>query len=154
LILRSRDLSEFELRVTGYQFPDIENDEFDANWLVVEGRVAPEDERAWEFRDPTLLTWEVERLSNWLEGLASGQTAKDGEDFIEPNLRFEVVERDRNTITIRVYFELESRPPWFFARVAGMDDLWIDLRVDRDDLRAAAEDLRRDLTRFPPRAGY
>jgi len=151
LILRGRDLSEFELRVTGYQFPNIESDEFDANWLVMEGRVAPADERAWEFRDPALLTWEVQGLSNWLEALASGEAVEEGEDFMEPNVRFEVAARDEDTITIRVYFELESRPPWFFADAVGMNDLWIDLRVDNDDLRAAAEDLRCDLARFPPR---
>src|SRR5918995_5476502 len=151
MILRSRDLSEFELRVSGYQFPDMESDEWDANWLIVEGRISPVDERAWEFSDPALLTWEVERLSNWLEALASGRPVEDGEDFVEPNLRFEVVGSDEDTITIRVYFELESRPSWFFADVAGMNDLWVDLLVDSDDLRAAAEDLRRNLTRFPPR---
>jgi hypothetical protein len=151
VILRGRDLSEFELRVVGYQFPDIEGDEFDANWLVIEGRVAPADERAWEFRDPALLTREVEGLCNWLEELALGQAVEEGEDFLEPNVRFEVAERDEDTITIRIYFELESRPPWFFADAAGMDDLWIDLRVDGADLRTAAEDLRRDLARFPLR---
>jgi hypothetical protein len=154
LILRSRDLSEFELRVADYQFPDIEGDEFDANWLVIEGRVAPADERVWEFRDPALLTWEVEGLCNWLEALASGPAVEEGEGFLEPNVRFEVADRDQDSITIRVYFELESRPPWFFADAAGMDDLWLDLRVDSGDLRAAAEDLRRELTKFPPRAGY
>ena len=51
MILRSRDLSEFELLVAGYQFPDIEIDAFDANWPVVESRVSPADERTWEFRD-------------------------------------------------------------------------------------------------------
>lgn len=152
MILRGRDLSEFELRVAGYQFPGFSGDEFDANWLVVEGRVAPADERAWEFRDPALLTWEVERLSDWLKALASGQAVEEGEGFLEPNVRFEIVKREEVTITLRVYFELEARPPWFFADAAGMDDLWIDLRVDTDDLRAAAEDLRRDLTRFPPRS--
>lgn len=50
--------------MAGYQFPHIESDEFDANWLVVEGLVAPADERAWKFRDPALLTWEVEGLCN------------------------------------------------------------------------------------------
>jgi hypothetical protein len=153
VILRGRDLSEFELRVVGYQFPDFAGEVFDDNWLVVETRAAPADERPWRATDPSLLTWEVERLSNWLEALASGRAVEDDEDFIEPNLRFEVVKRDEDTITVRVYFELESRPPWFFADAAGMDDLWIDLRVDNDDLRAAAEDLRRDLARFPPRAG-
>ena len=153
MILRGRDLSEFELRVVGYQFPDIVGDEWDANWLVVEVRVAPVDERPWRSIDPSLLTWEVERLSNWLEALASGRAVEEGEDFVEPNLGFEVVQRDEDIITIRVYFELESRPPWFFADAAVMDDLWIDLRVDNEDLRAAAEDLRRDLAKFPPRAG-
>jgi len=151
LILRGRDLSEFELRVAGYQFSNIESDEFDANWLVMEGRIAPVDERAWEFRDPALLTWEVEGLSNWLEALASEEVFDEGEDFTEPNVRFEVAARDEDTITIRVYFKLESRPPWFFADAVGMNDLWIDLRVDNDDLRVAAEDLRCDLARFPPR---
>ena len=151
MILRGRDLSAFELRVAGYQFPGFSGDEFDANWLIVEGRVAQVGERTWEFRDPALLTWEIERLSNWLEALASGVATEDGEDFVEPNLRFEVVEKGEDTITLRVYFELEARPPWFFADAAVMDDLWIDLRVDNDDLFAAAEDLRRDLARFPAR---
>ena len=151
MILRGRDLSAFELRVAGYQFPGFSGDEFDANWLIVEGRVAQVGERTWEFRDPSLLTWEVERLSNWLEALASSKAVDDGEDFIEPNLRFEVVESSEGTITLRVNFELESRPPWFFADAAGMNDLWIDLRVDNDDLRAAAEGLRRELARFPAR---
>jgi hypothetical protein len=151
MILRSRDLSEFELRVSGYQFPNIEGDEWDANWLIVEGRIAPVDERAWEFRDPALLTREVELLSNWLEALASGQPAEKREDFLEPNLRFEVVGRSGDVITIRVYFELESRPPWFFAREAGMNDLWVDLLVDSDDLRAAVRALRGDLAKYPPR---
>jgi hypothetical protein len=64
VILRGRDLSKFELRVAGYQF---QSDRFDANWLVVAGRVAPPDGRAWKFRDPALLTWEVQGLSSWLE---------------------------------------------------------------------------------------
>ncbi len=117
----------------------------------MEGRVAPADERTWEFRDPALLTWEVQDLSNWLEALASGQAVEKREDFLVPNLRFEVAARDEDTITIRVYFELEARPPWFFADAAGMNDLWIDLLVDRDDVRVAARDLHEDLARFPPR---
>ncbi len=50
-------------------------------------------------------------LSSWLEALASEQTVEEREDFLEPNLRFEVAARDEDTITILVYFELESRPP-------------------------------------------
>lgn len=92
-----------------------------------------------------MLTWEVQDLSNWLEALASGQAVEKREDFLVPNLRFEVAARDEDTITIRVYFELEARPPWFFADAAGMNDLWIDLLVDRDDVRVAVRDLHEDL---------
>lgn len=152
MILRDRDFSEFELRIAGYQFPELEGDEWDSNWLIVEVRVAPVDERPWKSTDPSLLTWEVERLSGWLEVLASGQAVEESADFVEPNLRFELVERVEDIFTIRVYFELESRPPWFFAHEARMDDLWIDLHMDHEDLRTAAEDLRRDLAKFPPRA--
>ena len=151
MILRGRDLSTFELRVAGYQFSGFVGDMFDDNWLVVKTRAAPADERPWESVDPSLLTWEVERLANWLEALALGQAVQESEDFVEPNLRFEVIERCEDAFTIWVYFELESRPPWFFADAAGMNDLWIDLRVDSENLRAAAEVLRRDLARFPPR---
>lgn len=151
MILRGRDLAEFELRVAGYQFPELKHNDWDSNWLIVKIRTVPVDDPGWQSTDPSLLTWEVEHLSGWFESLASGQTVEENEDFVEPNLRFEAVAKDEDTITIRVYFELESRPPWFFANVAGMNDLWIDLQVDSDDLRAAAEDLRRDLTTFPPR---
>ena len=58
--------------------------------------------------------------------------------------------RSEDVIAIRVYFELETRAPWFFARDVGMNDLWVDLLVDSDDLRAAASSLRGDLAKFPP----
>ena len=153
MILRGRDLSTFELRVAGYQFPELDYDLWDSNWLMVEIEAAPVDERPWVAADPSLLTWEVERLSLWLDALASRLSVEDEEDFVEPNLRFEVIARENGTFILRVYFELELRPPWFFADAAGMDDLWMDLEVDSDDLRVAAEDLRRDLDRYPPRAG-
>lgn len=121
---------------------------------MVEIRAVPTDDRLWKSTDPSLLSWEAERLSGWLEALASGQTVEDSEDFVEPNLRFEVVDRDEDTITLRVYFELESRPLWFIADGAGMCDLWIDLRVDYADLHIAAEDLPHNLMEFPRRAGY
>ena len=137
--------------MAGYQFPELEYSKWDTNWLIVEIRAAPAGERPWKSTDPSLLTWEVESLSNWLDALAA-ECFGEEEKFVEPNLRFEVVHRDEDTITLRVYFELESRPPWFFAHAPEMNDLWMDLQVDSDDPRTAAQDLRRDLVRFPPRA--
>ncbi|WP_420878293.1 WapI family immunity protein [Sphingobium yanoikuyae] len=42
---------ELRLEVEGYQFPDVPNDEWDSNWLVITGD-AVLDGRSWRFRDP------------------------------------------------------------------------------------------------------
>ena len=74
------------------------------------------------------------------------------ESFLEPNLRFELTESEPKML--RVYFELESRPPWAHTDGAGMDDLFAELAVSPHDLRDAASSLREDLKRFPVRVGY
>lgn len=38
--LKGEDGTSFELKIEGYQFPEIQDDRWDSNWLVVSGRVA------------------------------------------------------------------------------------------------------------------
>jgi hypothetical protein len=143
--------SRFELDVVGYQFPAIEDDEWDSNWLNITTHVQSE-RGSWSSTDPSLLTADIERLADWLDGVADGR-AQDAEiDFMEPNLSFELRRASGNDVTVRVWFELESRPPWAPADAAGARDLWLDLDVSREDLRQAARDLRDQLDKFPPRA--
>ncbi len=72
-------LSSLELRITGYQFPDLAagreppgGDSSDANWLVVSGEVCAATGTAWSFRHPSLLTWELTDLVRWLRQVADG----------------------------------------------------------------------------------
>ncbi len=72
-------VSSLELRVIGYQFPDLEaggeppgGDSSDANWLVVSGVVCTAAGTAWSFRHPSLLTWELTELVRWLRQVADG----------------------------------------------------------------------------------
>lgn len=127
MILRGRDLSEFELRVAGYQFPELEHDDWDSNWLIVEIRSAPADQRPWKSVDPSLLTWEVERLSNWLEALASGEAVEDGEYFVEP------------TCASRLYKERHHYHPGLLR--AGVSAALV-LRPRRGDGRSVDRSLR------------
>lgn len=106
----------------------------------------------WRSTDPSLLAGDVERLADWLEGGVEGP-ARDAEiDFLEPNLSFALYRASGDDVTLRVWFELESRPPWAPNDAAGARDLWLDLEVSSDDVRRAARDLREQLEKFPARA--
>ena len=106
MVLRGQRAS-LRLSIVRYQFPQITKGEYDANWLIIQGRVSIDD-RSWTFRDPSLTTFEVRALAEWLEGLARGEDVLPYCAFIEPNLQFERISGQ----AIRVSFALESALPW------------------------------------------
>lgn len=131
------------LRLVRYEFPEIKDDKWDSNWLVVFGE-AYIDGRRWRFECPCLGTIEVGALAEWLHNVANGDEV-DEIDFIEPNLEFGLLARSH----VRVSFALESAPPW----VDGYD---LDNRIGFDvtigpHLAKAAADLKCQLDVFPVR---
>jgi hypothetical protein len=143
MILVGRDGS-FHMSIAQYQFPEREQIDLDANWLVVEGCVTVSG-REWRFRDPCLTTFEAARLADWLEASAHEVGSGEGCGFIEPNLQFD----GPSDGAIRVSFALESAPPW-----AEPGDNWCKHGFDvpmGPALAVAAQQLRRALARFPAR---
>ena len=72
--IRAKQLSDakgtsLSLTISGYQFPEIENDSHDSNWLNITGKVE-HPRGSWTFVDPCMLTYELEGLSDWLESVA------------------------------------------------------------------------------------
>jgi len=88
-------------------------------------------------------------LVEWLRRVANETAEEDEISFLEPNLRFEIV--DGLPKKIRAYFELESRPSWAQSDGAGMDDLWVEFELKSNELFAAADSLENDLQKFPRR---
>jgi hypothetical protein len=88
----SGDIS-VEIRIAGYQYPAEEIAEYDSNWLIIEG-VVMHPRGNWRFLDPSLLTYEVSRLADWLDAVATSANTKLTCEFIEPNLKFEVLTSD------------------------------------------------------------
>ena len=133
------------LCVEGYEFPEIVNDEWDSNWLMVSGE-AVIDGKHWRFRDACLRTFEMRRLATWLDQIATGREEETFCGFIEPNLHFEKVS-DR---LMRIDLAFESAPPW-----AGPDDdcdaHGFELPID-GALATAAGELRYILSKYPLRA--
>lgn len=139
------------LEIAGYQFPEIADDPSDSNRLMIdlEATVAG---RSWRTRDPSMDTSEVEALAQWLEGVSRGSSFPDACDFLEPNLSFELVRPAADRAEMRAYFEMESRPPWAPAGGSVLRDLRVTLTPTREEIAAAAADLRRGLASFPARA--
>jgi hypothetical protein len=138
------DDSSVRLTIVGYQFPEIIGDEWDSNWLIVDGSASLEG-RDWRFRDPCLTTFEAIELANWLEACARGTAGKTYCGFTEPNLEFELL----NPQTLRISFALEAAPPW---SKAGDELVQHSFNVPvGPSLSEAAADLHRQLQNFPVR---
>ena len=61
---------EFQLVIVRYQFPDVDEDRWESNWLIVNGTVAAAGEK-WVFTEPCVTTFELADLADWLDELAA-----------------------------------------------------------------------------------
>jgi hypothetical protein len=121
--------ARFDLEIVRYQFPDLEHDEWDSNWLVVSGDVVT-PARSWQFVDPCLVTMEAHDLANWLADVGSGKPTKLRIFFTEPNLSFEVIPRDSQTVELRLYFALKSLPPGVDADMTSSSNCFTLAEMD------------------------
>lgn len=139
------------LSISGYQFPAAEAEPYDSNWLNVAGKVE-HPRGAWSFHDPCLLTYELERLCDWLEDVAaSPHTEHEPEYFTEPCLEFSVV-RCGGATALRAHLSYDPSPPWITCRSERLDGIDLDFPLAINDLRAVSKTLRGYLSRCPQRA--
>lgn len=136
--------SSFHLLIADYQFPEIKDDKWDSNWLVVEGLVSI-DGKEWPFCDPCLTTFEAILLAEWLDATSKGIAQKAYCAFTEPNLEFERLSTD----AIRISFARECAPPWA-KRGDGLATYWLEVSIG-PALATAAAQLMHQLERFPVR---
>ena len=145
--LQASNGNAFEMRIIGYQFPDMTDCEYDSNWLIIEIDVIHPEGR-WRARDPSMLTTEVATLSRWLRNHDHSSKKPRSCGFIEPNLEFRFSD-DREAL--RVYFDLESRPDWIIDKAHFDGDVFVDFPIAELDLKTAADDLDCQLRKFPIR---
>ncbi|MBI2832157.1 MAG: hypothetical protein HYX79_07870 [Chloroflexi bacterium] len=82
------DGSLFEMKVVGYEFPEIQTEEYDSNWLRIRTHIVHLARGEWNSIDASLLTWEVEELADWFDAIAKGHRVESVQSFTEPNLSF------------------------------------------------------------------
>ena len=142
------DNQTVELKITNYQYPDINAGDWDGNWLNIYLDVKSIVGN-WQKVDPALTTWDVLRLIKWFEDISNNlQPEYTDICFLEPNISFELLTPfDSETKTIRIKFELEFRPQ------AATDDkqYFVDFIADSNELKRIATDLKTELEKYPER---
>lgn len=141
--------ARFELEILGYEFPNLEHDMWDANWLLISGKMVT-PARSWQFVDPCLVTMEAHELAKWFADLGTRRPAESRIDFTEPNLSFEWMPSDSQTVELRLYLACNSLPPGVDT---GDEEFFEPFHVTREELRDAANELCRAIANYPVRAG-
>lgn len=150
MIFKGVDNQFVEFKVLNYQFPEITDCEYDSNWLLIYLKVNSHC-GDWESVDASLLVSELMDLTEWFENLVNNkEMISNSLSFIEPNLRFELIENSKDLKTVRMSFDLESRPP----NADDSKDYFIDFKFNNTELIKIIEELKSELKRFPLRAAY
>ncbi len=140
--------NSFDLTIIDYEFPDIVDSEYDSNWLLIEVSVTAQ-QGSWCFFHPCLLVWEAGAIPDYLDQLAAGVAPERELAFTEPLLFF--AKNSKNEL--KLTFDAGAIPPWFEASADGGDSFCLEFALSAASLRDAAASLRKQLARFPQRAG-
>jgi hypothetical protein len=138
-----------DLQVTGYQFPDAVDPGQRFSWHMVEGEGVARQGR-WRFRYAALTCDEIPRISAWLREWAISD-AQFSLSFMEPNLRFKVVDSSLDNVTLGIEFDLEFSPPWQQHSYAG-DPFVLTVPVARRALATAADAWDQEWAPFPDKS--
>lgn len=147
MILQGINDQTVEFKITNYQYPEIEDGDWDGNWLLIYLKLKS-NLGHWQSHDPSLTTWEVKELIGWFTDLANNKKLKCNPiKFTEQNLSFEYLETKDNDKRFRTRFALESRP-----KSADTDkEYFVDFDYSLDGLKQISADLTNELDKFPER---
>ena len=141
-----------ELEIVNYQFPDIVNEEYDANWLSIYFKIDSKFGK-WQTTDACLLTWEVQEIINWLKSLANSEKVENEISFTEPNLTIKKFAENDGITRLRFIFDHELRPKKVVGNLEYYDSIeyYLDCDLARDELNKLAKDFEKELSKFPLR---
>ena len=149
MIINGIENQFLEIQVQQYQYPQITEGKWDANWLQVQFKIQHPETQV-ESNVPCLLTFEVESWAEWMELLSTNPAkAKSSHWFTEPCLYVELLNEPNADIKhLRISFDLELKPEAY-----DRDDraFYLDFHLDNHQLVALASDLRAELAKFPVR---
>ena len=140
--------SRFELKILRYEFPRIEQDKWDSNWLMIEV-VASNQDGSFYGVAPCLLTWEVKRLIAWLKELKSIGKVTDEFSSMEDQVVFHF---DTQTHRLKVFLYHRWRQVKLLGKFADdLYEIWLEFPLSELNLGLAIHQLETQLAQFPER---
>ena len=144
MLLTGDNGTEFELGLIEETLEeDLQDGADDDKTLTLSFRVVTREEE-WEETAPVLNTYEISNLAEWLEGVATRKPDIAEVELLEPELRFSVVGDRGDSVTLRIDFHIKDRPESLDVNPSTDAD-HIDLKLDRQQVRAALDELKRDI---------
>src|SRR6185369_7556236 len=144
MLLTGDNGTEFELGLIEETLEeDLQDGADDDKTLTLSFRVVTREEE-WEETAPVLNTYEISNLAEWLEGVATRKPDIAEVELLEPELRFSVVGDRGDSVTLRIDFHINNRPESLDVNPPTDAD-HIDLKLDRQQVRAALDELKRDI---------
>jgi hypothetical protein len=143
MLLNGDNGAEFELALIHDRFPELQDGAADSGWLTLSYRVGTQDE-SWEETAPCMNLYELHTLQEWLGAVGNGSPDITEVEVLEASLKFSVIRQRADSVTIRIDFHLDGRPEKFVLD-AQTDEAGVDVVLSREQIRAAAAELRRDL---------
>ena len=130
-----------ELDILGYEFPDAEDDYFDANWLNVGIHY---DDGSLSFRqvDSCLLSFELKELTETLDAILEGRETGTATDFMEPYLTLSVTRKGEG-YDVQSRFVYDTGSPW--------KEVCVCQEMDSRELADLNTELKKMYARFPRR---
>jgi hypothetical protein len=145
--LKNLDGSSFSLDIVGYQFPDHQDDYWDANWLMMQIQIQL-SEHFWSVKDPCLTTFEVQKLIEWFHQLSIHATDNTSLGFTEHYIQFELIIDHNENQSLRLNY---IRPPKEGIIYSEKDTISIDFPSSQIPFAEIIEDLQNQLAKFPQR---
>ena len=140
---------EFQLVIVRYQFPDVHEDRWDSNWLIVNGTIASAGEK-WIFTDSCVTTFELADLADWLDGLAADGAEPSKFEFTEPNLKFTYVPSPHRAVQLTLAHESAPASLSELQRRAGVT---VEFPLSVQQAATFAAEIRQALHDYPIRGG-
>lgn len=144
LHLQNAHGESFILWVDGYEFPELENEPYDANWLNI-GIEVQLKQGSWTAIDPCILTTDMERLIKWFTLVGINQHPYDWFVFLEPSLSFEL--RGKFPNQMRIHLKYGFKPDW----IPLEEDVYLEILLDETSLLQIINALESMSAEFPTR---
>lgn len=151
--LTSVDGSFIELEITGYQFPDgyeISGRWYYPDWLMIRGHVR-DPKLQWKFSYACFYSSEARELGEWLRSIVDCEPVHKELTFTEPNVCVRLVERMADSSVLDFCLSQEFCPPDQPLEVRLGDGYPVEITVDHEQLRQAADAWIQDAAQFPDR---